>query len=169
MARPKRSPAEVSAARRAAAMQRHHPKAKLDTPPGATAATPAPSVMPSAEQLAKLPQGSAYDGLVGQNFGSLVFSYQDAVQREAAIAAELKNDQLREAIQVKRGNLFTREQIEKRDEAMDSIVLAQLEQLVGFVGTLVPAEQGAAARAKAQEWVDGVRGRIATEIEAAAL
>ena len=150
MARRKPTPEEKSALSRAAAIARWHPE---------QTAQPAPA---KRGRPVKLPGKCSYDRIVGRPL-----SYQDAVQREKAIAAEMDNEKLREEAEIRRKKLYTAEQVEKRDEAMDEIILSQFVELVQFVGSLVPPEQGTAARAKAQAWVDQARQRIAAAIEAA--
>lgn len=144
-------------------MRRHHPERFLGgenpvSPPGDS------DLDRPDDAESDLPGLCAYDAVVGRPV-----TYQDAVQREKAIAAELENEQLREAAEIRRKNLFTREQVEARDESIDTIVLSHFEQLVGFVGTLVPPEQGAALRDKAMAWVAGVKDRIGDAIAAADL
>lgn len=150
--RTRKDPAVVSEARRQAVMRRHHPEL---FPPKA----PQPPRDDPADELDRgdLPGFCSYDKAIGGNLQT----YNDAVQREKAIAAELENEQLREAAEIRRKNLFTLEQLTKRDEERAVFIKGEMDALVDFAGSLVSPEQGAEARTKARAWANGFLGRFA--------
>lgn len=113
--------------------------------------------------LGMLPGKNPYDHIVLKSKGA--FTYLDGKTREQVNGEVLANEKLTVAILQQRGDLLTREQVEARDELMDEIYMTHLARCVEFAGTLVPPEQGNAARDKAEAWAVETRAKIAADIE----
>lgn len=77
----------------------------------------------------------------------------------------LANIQLAQTIARERGRLLTREEVEKREEEADELILGRLSAFADFAQELVPADQRPAVRAKAMEWIARIRGEIADALE----
>ncbi len=94
-------------------MKRHHPGlAEFLNPPAE-----------NSDQL-PLPGSCSYDGIVNRP----VF-YQDAVQREKAIAEEIENENRRQDALVRRGKLFTLEQVQERDDKWNRAASEEAEKV----------------------------------------
>lgn len=142
-------------------MRRHHPERFLGgenpvSPPG-DSDLDRPDTGDS-----DLPGLCAYDAVVGRPV-----TYQDAVQREKAIAAELENVKLREDAEIRRGTLLTLEKVEEIQERDDTIILGHLDSFVQFVGSMMPPERITEARSKAAGWLDEIRAKIDADLRAA--
>lgn len=115
------------------------------------------------EIVALLPGKNPYDRVVLQAKGQ--FTYLDGKTREQVNGEVLANEKLTVAIMQARGDLLTREQVDERDEQIDEIFMHHLGSLVEFVGSLFPPEQGNNARARAQTWLDEVKGKISADLD----
>lgn len=152
MGRPRKSPEQKTAQARDAAFRRWHPGVE---PPAAFVNQP---VMDADESI-DLPGHCSYDRVVCRPV-----TYQDAVQREKAIAEELANEERKEQAEIRRGKLYTRDQVAERERTRDEVILGRLSGLSDFVASLVPIDQREAARAKANAWIAETREAVASKI-----
>lgn len=140
MGRSRKSPEDLSAARRASVNMRWHPE-RAEQEEQEDFLAPAPESKPDSP-VAKLPGRCAYDEVVRFK----VVTYQDAVQREKAIAAEIENRALLDQEAVRKRALYTADQVEADALAYDEVLLEHLRQIPERFAAAAPLDHREALR-----------------------
>lgn len=149
MGRPRKSKAEVSATRRAAAITRHH---------GAEAAaeSKATALSPTTTGTAMLPGFNDYDAAVAANR----ITYAEARVREQVREQEILNSIKSMELEKQRGKLHTREEVQEQRDKEDAVIFDEIGRLPEALAALLPPEQKASASKAVKTIITDFRARV---------
>jgi hypothetical protein len=112
----------------------------------------------------ELPGDCDYDDPVRDK----TISLSDALKREQVKEQMIINDmrvvelqKARDDAAIRRGTLFDKTQVEERDRRFEDAVMTALATVSELAASLVEPDKKSDARAKAKEWINGVRTQLA--------
>ncbi len=92
-------------------------------------------------------------------------TYGEARLREEVMAKIIENEGLRDENAIRRGHLYTREQIKERDERIGEVVLGKLGSVADMVAALVDPDKRDYARATVKGWIAVTRSQMADALK----
>jgi len=88
-------------------------------------------------------------------------SWTDAKKREEVAGEILANEVKADEARIRRGKLFTRDQVAERDRAQDARVLEHLTTIYELLQTVVTPDKRGAAQDAAKAWIADIRTKLA--------
>lgn len=150
MGRPRKSKAEVSASRRAAAITRHHgaEAADADRMRAPLGANEHPSAL--------LPGVNDYDRAVRAG----AITYSEARVREQVREQEILNAIKSMELDKQRGKLHTKEEVQEQRDKEDAAIFEEVSRLPEAMAALFPPEQKAAVAKSVKTIISEFRTRV---------